>query len=195
MVATAGTLLDVLSGLIADAEGGSQLRALTADASFLSDTRKRCASEQRLGDAIDRARREGRPVILVAHSLGALVAYDYLSARSDTGLVQRFITIGSPAGAPELRRLLIGGDASDSLSRPVSVASWTNIRNGNDLFAAPISVGRDVVATPPADEADPHEMVGYLRGAMTAKEVLASWCGAYASKAPAGCASLPRTSP
>jgi pimeloyl-ACP methyl ester carboxylesterase len=195
LVASAGTLLDVLSGLISDAEGGSQLRALTADASFLSDTRKRCASEQRLGDAIDRARREGRPVILVAHSLGALVAYDYLSARSDTGLVQQFITIGSPAGSSELRRLLIGGDGSDSLSRPTSVASWTNIRNGNDLFAAPISVGRDVIATPPPDETDPHEMVGYLRGAVTAKEVLASWCSLYVSKAPSGCASLRQASP
>ena len=159
-----------------------------------ADSRKRCASEQRLADAIDRARREGRPVILVAHSLGSLVAYDYLSARSDTGLVQRFITVGSMVGSTELRQLLIGGDASDTLTRPAGVKSWTNVRHENDLFAATISTGRNVIATPPADEPDPHELVGYLRGSMTATEILGSWCAAYGSKVPAGCGAV-RTPP
>jgi len=195
VVATPGTILSVLTRLIDDREAGSQLRALGADASFLGDARKRCASEQRLGDAIDRARREGRPVILVAHSLGSLVAYDYLSSRSDTGLVQRFVTIGSMVGAPELRRLLIGGDDSDTLARPKGVKSWTNIRNGNDLFAAPISVGRDVLTSPPADEADPHEMVGYLRGVAANAEVLEAWCAAFQGKAPPACGSVRRPSP
>jgi alpha-beta hydrolase superfamily lysophospholipase len=45
---------------------------------------KRCASEQRLGAEIDRAKAEGRPIVIVAHSLGAVVAYDYLSARRDS---------------------------------------------------------------------------------------------------------------
>jgi len=187
VVATAGSLLDIITSFVGDTESMSQLRALSADASFLSDSRKRCASEQRLGDAIDGARRQGRPVILVAHSMGSLVAYDYLSARSDTGLVQRFITIGSMVGATELRRLLIGGDESDTLLRPASVKSWTNVRHEFDLFATSISSGRNVIATPPADEPDPHEMVGYLRDPVTATEILGSWCGAFASNAPSGC--------
>jgi len=103
LVATVGSLFDMITSVVADTESISHLRALSADASFLGDSRKRCASEQRVGDAIDAARRDGRPVILVAHSLGSLVAYDYLSARSDTGLVQRFITVGSIVGATELR--------------------------------------------------------------------------------------------
>jgi pimeloyl-ACP methyl ester carboxylesterase len=195
LVATVGSLFDMITSVVSDTEGVSQLRALSADASFLGDSRKRCASEQRLADAIDGARREGRPVILVAHSLGSLVAYDYLSARSDTGPVQRFITIGSMVGASELRKLLIGGDASDTLTLPAGVKGWTNIRHESDLFATSISSGRNVIATPPADEPDPHEMVGYLRGAATATEILGSWCAAFGSKAPSGCGSVRQPPP
>jgi pimeloyl-ACP methyl ester carboxylesterase len=195
LVSTVGSLFDMITSVVADTESVSHLRSLAADASFLGDTRKRCAAEQRLGDAIDNARREGRPVILVAHSLGSLVAYNYLSARSDTGLVQRFVTVGSMVGATELRRMLIGGDAADTLTRPAGVKSWTNIRHESDLFAVSISTGRNIIATPPADEPDPHELVGYLRGAVTATEILGSWCAAYGSKAPAGCGSMRRPPP
>ena len=196
VISTAGSILGAITALVADDSGAvGQLRALSADAAFLSDSRKRCAAEQRLGDALDRARNEGRPVILVAHSLGAIVAYDYLSSRRDTGLVEQFITIGSPVGAPDLRRLLIGGDDADTLTRPAGVKHWINIRNENDVFAAPITVGKDVVATTPSDEPDPHEMVGYLRGAATNAEVAADWCAAFADKRPAACASVRRPSP
>lgn len=192
VVSTAGSILGAITAIVDDSGAAGQLRALSADAAFLTDARKRCAAEQRLADAIDRARNEGRPVILVAHSLGAVVAYDYLSARADSGLVERFITIGSLVGSPDLRRLLIGGDASDSLTRPASVKSWINIRHENDWFAAPITVGKDVLTSGPSDEPDPHEMVGYLRGNATNAEVAADWCSAFSGKAPAGCASVHR---
>ena len=195
VVSTAGSILGAITALVDDSGAAGQLRALSADAAFLTDARKRCAAEQRLADAIDRARSEGRPVILVAHSLGAVVAYDYLSARTDTNLVDRFVTIGSLVGSPDLRHLLIGGEGSDSLTRPVSVKAWTNIRNENDWFAAPISVGRDIVTTGPTDEPDPHEMVGYLRGTATNAEVAADWCTAFLGKAPANCSSVRRLSP
>ena len=190
VLSTAGSLLGAITAMVDDSGAAGQLRALSADAAFLTDARKRCAAEQRLGDAIDRARGEGRPVILVAHSLGAVVAYDYLSARTDTGAVERLITIGSLVGSPDLRRLLIGGDGSDSLTRPSSVKSWINVRNENDWFAAPITVGKDVLTSAPTNEPDPHEMVGYLRGSATNAEVAADWCAAFVSKAPASCASV-----
>jgi pimeloyl-ACP methyl ester carboxylesterase len=190
LVSMAGNLLGTLTNLVADTEATSQLRGLAADASFLSDVHKRCAAERRLADAIDRARSEGRPIILVAHSLGALVAYDYLSTRADSVLVNRFVTIGSMLGSPELRHLAIGGDSTDTLSRPASVKDWINIRNELDLFAVPVSTGRDVTTNPPADEPDAHEMVGYLRGPATAKEVLLGWCTAFQADEPRGCRSV-----
>jgi pimeloyl-ACP methyl ester carboxylesterase len=186
LVSMAGSLLGSLTSLIADTEATSQLRGLAADASVLSDARKRCASERRLAEAIDRALREGRPIILVAHSLGSLVAYDYLSTRSDTVLVNRLVTIGSMLGSP-IRHLLIGGDSTDTLSTPASVKEWVNVRNEQDLLAVPLSIGRDIATNPPPDEPDAHEMVGYLRGPVAAKEVLIGWCAAFQSNRPHGC--------
>jgi pimeloyl-ACP methyl ester carboxylesterase len=186
LVSMAGNLLDALTNMIPDTDATSQLRALAADASFLSDVRKRCASELRLAQAIDRARGEGRPIILVAHSLGSLVAYDYLSTRTDSVLVDRFVTIGSMLGSP-VRHLLIGGDSTDTLSRPPSVKEWVNVRNEQDPFAVPLSIGRDISTNPPSDEPDAHEMVGYLRGAATGREVLSGWCAAFQSNRPRGC--------
>lgn len=186
VVSLAGGLINLLSALVDDSVA-RELRSFSADAAFLGDTRKRCGTEARLGQAIDRAKREGRPIILVAHSLGALVAYDYLTTRTDTGVVQNFITIGSMAGAPELRRFIIGGDSTDAFTVPASVKQWTNIRKEKDGLAVPLAIGRDIVTNPPADEADPHEMVGYLRGTVTAREILGAWCAASTSGRPRGC--------
>jgi pimeloyl-ACP methyl ester carboxylesterase len=185
-VSLAGGLLTALSGM-AEGEQATEVRGLAADASFLADARKRCATEARLDSAISRARGEGRPIILVGHSLGSLVAYDYLSSRKESGLVQEFVSIGSMVGASGLRQLLIGGDSTDTLSIPKSVRSWVNVRNDKDPLATPLPLVRDIVTTPPADELDPHEMVGYLRGTAAAKEILGAWCGAFSDKRPLGC--------
>lgn len=187
MASIAGGLLNMISGVSDDREASSELRALAADASFLSDARKRCGSEARLVAALDRAKQEGRPVILVAHSLGSVVAYDYLSTRADTGVVQRLVTIGSMVGAPEMRRLLIGGDSTDAFGVPASVKDWVNVRNDGDALAVPLSIARDVSTAAPPDEPDAHEMVGYLRGTLAAREILGAWCAAISAARPSGC--------
>ena len=183
-----GGILGVVSSLVDESEANAQLRSLAGDASFVADPGKRCASEQRLGIEIDRAKAEGRPIIVVAHSLGAVVAYDYLSSRSDSlPVVDRLVTMGSMVGYPELRRLLIGGGGGDSLTRPRGVKAWVNLRNGQDVLAAPLSIGRDVMTTPPPDEPDPHELLGYLRSSSAAREILNAWCEAFTANRPRGC--------
>lgn len=186
-ISFAGGLLGGLSALSGDTSSDNELRELAADASFLGDSRKRCAAEERLADALARARAERRPVILVGHSLGSVVAYDYLSARPDTGLVQRFVTIGCPLGATNLRELLIGGDSTDQLVKPRGIKDWINIRHADDQLAAPLAVARDTVVDAPAGESDAHEMVGYLRGGTTAREILGGWCAAFTTARPQGC--------
>ncbi|HTI63720.1 MAG TPA: hypothetical protein VL524_09410 [Gemmatimonadaceae bacterium] len=186
-VGTIGSVLGLLTLIVDDTSAGEDLRGLAADASFLSDVHKRCAVESRLDRELDRARAEGRPVILVAHSLGALVAYDLLSSRSDTGLVREFITIGSLVGSPELRHALIGGDATDTLVFPRGVGTWVNIHNVGDPFATSLPLGRDLGSTAPTDEPDPHEMLGYLRSSTAAGEILGSWCKAFSANRPPGC--------
>lgn len=189
-VSIVGNVFGALTAIVTDTESMTQLRALSGDASFLSDAHKRCASERRLGDAIERAKREGRPVILVAHSLGSLVAYDYLSARSDTGVVQRLVSVGSMLGSTDLRRLLIGGDSTDAFGSPPSVKMWVNIRNAGDPLAVPLPFGRDIQTTAPSDEPDRHEMVSYLRNSVTVGAVLEGWCAAFVGARPAGCGEL-----
>ena len=186
-VGAVGNVLGMLTMVLDDTAANADLRGLAADASFLSDVHKRCGAESRLERELDRARAEGRPVILVAHSLGSLVAYDFLSSRSDTGLVQRFITLGSLVGSPELRHVLIGGDSTDTLFLPRSVGGWVNIHNDGDPFATAVPLGRDVASVAPADEPDPHEMLGYLRSATGSREILGAWCSAFAAGRPAGC--------
>jgi endonuclease G, mitochondrial len=187
VVATIGNVLGLLTLAVDDSSAGEDLRGLAADASFLSDAHKRCAVESRLEHELERARSEGRPVILVAHSLGSLVAYDLLSSRSDTGLVRRFITIGSLVGSPELRHALIGGDSTDTLVVPRAVGGWVNIHNDGDLFSTPLPLGRDVPSAPPTDEPDPHEMLGYLRSPTAVREILGAWCAAFSTDRPPGC--------
>jgi pimeloyl-ACP methyl ester carboxylesterase len=185
LVGAIGGVIGAITNLASDSASGAELRSLAADAAFMSDARKRCAAEDRLGQALGKAKGEGRPVILVAHSLGSVVAYDYLSAIADSGAVVKLVTIGSPVGSPDFRRLLIGGDSS--IARPVSVLDWVNIRNESDMFAVPLPVGRDLVSTPPADEPDPHEMVGYLRENTAAREIFTGWCSAFRTSRPQGC--------
>lgn len=186
-VSLVGNFFGALTNVVDDSGAVGELRTLASDASFLSDSHKRCAAERRLGDAIDRAKRDGRPVILVAHSLGSVVAYDYLSTRRDSGVVQRFVTLGAMVGSADLRRLLIGGDSTDNFALPRSVASWVNVRNRDDILAIPIPFGRDVETDAPADEPDHHDMVSYLRNGITADAILDGWCGAFVSSRPAGC--------
>ena len=187
LLGAVGMMLGALTSAVDDTVASGGLRSLAADASFLSDARKRCAAEARLDRELDRARAEGRPIVLVAHSLGSLVAYDLLSSRSDTGLVRRFVTMGSPIGSADLRRLLIGGDSTDTLAMPRGVHEWVNIRTDGDVFATSLPLGREVVEAPPPDEPDPHEMVGYLRSSAAAKEILGAWCAAFSSDRPPGC--------
>ena len=186
-VGAVGGVLGLLTAAVDDTTAADDLRGLSADASFLTDLHKRCAAESRLERELDRAHAEGRPVILVAHSMGSLVSYDLLSSRSDTGLVRRLITIGSPIGSPDLRHLLIGGDSTDTLAVPRGVGSWMNIRNVGDPFATRLTVGRDVISQPPADEPDAHEMIGYLRSPTAAREIFDAWCSAFLTSRPSGC--------
>ncbi len=187
LVGAVGMALGALTSAVDDTAASLGLRSLAADASFLSDVRKRCAAEARLDRELDRARSEGRPIILVAHSLGSIVAYDLLSSRFETGLVRRFVTMGSPIGSADLRRLLIGGDSTDTLAVPRTVDEWVNVRNDGDVFATSLPLGRNVVETPPPDEPDPHEMVGYLRSSTAAREILGAWCAAFSTDRPPGC--------
>jgi endonuclease G, mitochondrial len=170
-------------------ESRSTMRALVGDVLYLGDRWRRCAVEHRLESAIAQAVREERPVILVAHSFGSLVAYSYLrSDRARTLMtrspIHRYVTLGSVLGIPELRELLLGH--TGALSLPTGVRSWVNVRHRRDPFAAPLTDStrtgherspiHEVVTS--GNAIDPHDIVMYLRDPATARAIAWAWCDA-----------------
>lgn len=165
---------------------------VAGDLRFVGDPAVRCAAENRVADALERAHAEGRPVVLVAHSLGALVTWGYLAQRSASDArgmpeVQRLVTMGSPLGNGGLRELLLGDTAEVSLPR--GVRSWVNAVNPDDAFAARLVPSdsvtghargltgiSDIVTGRTHEHA--HDLRGYLRDSSTAAAVVGAWCEA-----------------
>lgn len=180
-------------------------RDLAGDLRFLGNPSLRCDAEGRLADALARAERDGRPVIVVAHSLGAFVTWGYLRHRGvldahDVVEVQRLVTVGSPVGNADLRELLFGDTTAVYLPR--GVRSWVNAVNPDDPFASRLTAldttsGRarairgvsDLVTGSPDESA--HDLHGYLRDAGTASAIVGAWCdGAQQRRRFAGCVAL-----
>jgi endonuclease G, mitochondrial len=187
-------------------ESRSSMRGLIGDVLYLGDRWKRCAVEHRVESALTQAAREGRPVVLVAHSFGSLVGYSYLRADRPhearlTPVIHRYVTLGSMLGIPELRELLLG--RAGALSLPSGVRSWVNVRHARDPFAAPLAdsarathetaVIREVVTSGPA--IDPHDIVTYLRDPVAARAIAWAWCDAGGKAHSPACGDIRDTAP
>ncbi|HET9455251.1 MAG TPA: hypothetical protein VFO66_13275 [Gemmatimonadaceae bacterium] len=167
-----------------------QARSLLGDALYVMDPSTRCAAETRFGNLVKKARAAGRPVIVVAYSLGAVVAYEWLDRASDSSAVQ-LITLGSPLGVPVAREILTGN--MGALRIPQSVSRWVNIYDADDAFAAPLGLGAtralDRVAKSDRDY-DPHRVNRYLRDAETGSALGAALCAAAGDAWSPKCAGL-----
>jgi pimeloyl-ACP methyl ester carboxylesterase len=211
----AGVFLEFAGDSLEDTPMAS-VRALIGDVRFLTNPGARCVAEERIGNAIAAAAREGRPVILVGHSLGGLMAWGHLQDRARTGqglpAIARFVTLGSPVGSPEVRHFVFGSQSA--LQLPAGVGSWVNVVDADDPFSAPLLPGMEAdttttLATVPglrdgmrdamteSRRADAHELRGYLRDPAATHAILDAWCSALhddRNSAPA-CATLALTSP
>lgn len=134
----------------------------------------RARIRQRLVDQLQLA--QGRPLTIVAHSQGSIIAYEVLSAMAGQGLaLDALVTIGSPLGIREVQDFL---DPA-SLEIPAVVARWANFADPLDAVALDKGLASDFSAKPPAsteivDEVivnsasrrlagfNPHSAVGYL---------------------------------
>jgi pimeloyl-ACP methyl ester carboxylesterase len=160
-----------------------EVRGLMADLLYVLEPSKQCDAERRVGSVIEAALGEHRPVIVVAYSLGSLVAYGYLESRPRNAKSPgdlRLVTIGSPLGVRVIRELVYG-DTSDSLHVPTSIASWENVYDPNDFFSAPLEgvlAPRTVRDRPThaTEREDPHNLSRYLRDRATGAAVMRAIC-------------------
>ncbi len=145
---------------------------------YRTDEDLRRAVQARLLKRLRSARRWRRKVMLIAHSMGSIVAYDVLRDAQVTvkGLdIERFVTVGSPLGLAELRTVVQG-----PLGVPECVARWTNFSDPKDPVSSwdasiagdykpnsrGVTVSDRLVVNgyvSPAGKANPHKIYGYLR--------------------------------
>jgi pimeloyl-ACP methyl ester carboxylesterase len=117
-----------------------------------------------------------RPVTIVAHSQGSIVAYEVLSAMTAGSLaLNALVTIGSPLGLREVQDFL----QPNTLQIPSLVTRWVNFADPLDFVSMDKRLSGDFSAQPPAtnevqDELivnsatrrltgfNPHSALGYL---------------------------------
>ncbi|WP_405232307.1 lipase family protein [Lentisalinibacter salinarum] len=102
---------------------------------------------RRLEMRLDAAWREGRPVLLIGHSLGSVIAWDALWELSRVdghpGRVDLLLTLGSPLGQRFVQRRLKGRDADGAERYPDNIRRWVNVAAIGELTALDRSFRRD----------------------------------------------------
>ncbi|MFI6173785.1 hypothetical protein ACIBCN_43930 [Nocardia sp. NPDC051052] len=88
------------------------------------------AGVQRAIDQVVATELTTAPFVLVAHSLGTVVAYNVLRSPERLGRCRGFITLGSPLGIPSIRRRLRA-----PLTYPHELAGWLNAFDPADIVA------------------------------------------------------------
>ena len=77
-------------------------------------------------------------VLLIAHSMGSVIAYDVLWELSHLeGLPGKinFLTIGSPLGMNYVQRRLMGNQYTGKKKYPTNIRNWVNISSEGDITA------------------------------------------------------------
>lgn len=122
-----------------------------------------------------------KPRIVIAHSLGSVVAYEALHARPELQ-PELFLTLGSPLALPRavFERLIPSPQGVGSArrgTRPPGGTRWINIADPGDPVAIPPQLGRffDGIALDHTTVINPlfgfHHAENYLRSATTAATI------------------------
>lgn len=92
------------------------------------------------------ADRSGRPVLLIGHSMGSVIAYDALwqmSRKANDASVDWFVTMGSPLGQHYIQRRLLSHDAVREERYPDNIGTWINISAIGELTAIDMNLRND----------------------------------------------------
>lgn len=115
------------------------------------------------------------PSVVVAHSLGSVVAYNVLRQLGSTSVCPRFITVGSPLGIRAIKRHL-----ESPLKVPESVHHWFNAFDDRDVVSlVPLDASNFPVSPPIENKSDVmnftdnrHGITGYLSDPVVALRVV-----------------------
>ncbi|MFI6481908.1 hypothetical protein ACIBH1_28535 [Nonomuraea sp. NPDC050663] len=109
------------------------MRFVPEVATYLTDPDKRTKCQETVAHVI----RKNRPKVVIAHSLGSVVAYETLWANPDLE-VDLLITLGSPLGMRNVVfERLLPAPVNGRGSRPKGVKRWVNIADRHDIAAIP----------------------------------------------------------
>jgi hypothetical protein len=101
----------------------------------------RTAARRAVADTL----RRNQPCVVIAHSLGSVVAYEALHAEPDLR-VELLVTLGSPLGMRNVVfERLLPAPLDGRGARPPGVARWVNIADAHDIAAIPPSLAADFI--------------------------------------------------
>ena len=139
---------------------------------------------------------KGREIMLIAHSMGTIIAYDVLReiGQQDPEFeVAHFVTIGSPLGLPHVKAQIVAerdydGEGTERVRTPsVVTKSWINYADRKDPVALDVRLRDDFVANrngvrvkddlvingylSPSKKANHHKSYGYLRAPELSEQI------------------------
>lgn len=85
-------------------------------------------------------RNQENEILLIAHSMGSIIAYDTLVMNSNLN-VNTFITIGSPLGLPRVKRRALQGEKFPVI--PDNIGKWFNFSDKRDVVAVDTALRDD----------------------------------------------------
>jgi len=105
------------------------------------------AAREKLKSVLREAQTTGRPVLLLAHSMGSVIAYDSLwqlsrEERSDAR-VKLLLTTGSPLGQKIVQRHLFGAKVAGEERYPANLDRWINMAAIGELTAVDRTLKND----------------------------------------------------
>ena len=111
-----------------------------------------------------------RPILVIAHSMGSVIAYDSLwqmaNNERDHVRVDLLLTMGSPLGQRYIQRRLQGFSEDGERRYPNNIQRWTNLSAVGDLTAIDLDLADDfseMVELGLVDAVDDHELLNYFR--------------------------------
>ncbi|MBN1478651.1 hypothetical protein EH223_16960 [candidate division KSB1 bacterium] len=140
---------------------------------------------ERLGNLLLKYRH--KKILLLAHSMGSIVAYDVLSQPDNPFKIHTLITMGSPLGQPTIMsKFTYSNPVIDKLKTPDNVEKWLNLADLRDIVALDPTLGDDYA--PNANDMspldifvdntyewegvpNPHSVFGYLQTSVCAEYI------------------------